>query len=218
MPIVNPINQWLDHHWSLRNQNINRDHVLRVLSDAEYSGLAVEVGTFKAEFAERILQRTAIKTLYCIDPYASYDQYQDRMNHLDLQKVFEIAQQRLTPYGSRARFVRETSDNTSHYWLDSSLDFAYIDGNHSYSFVLSDLNLWWPKVKQGGMIVGDDAFDQLNDPTRNAAGDVPIVWDSSRPNDLSMYGVAKAFVDFAQSKAAQVQFYDNQVFLIKTTC
>ena len=30
---------------------------------------------------------------------------------------------------------------------DESIDFAYIDANHSYEHVLEDVSLWWPKVR-----------------------------------------------------------------------
>lgn len=215
MAITYPIDQWLADHWSRRDQNLHRDHVLRVLADSGFSE-GVEVGTFRAEFAERILQRTAVKKLYCIDPYQSYNEYQDLINFFDLQSVFEEAQRRLAPYGDRYKFVRTTSDKCVNYWIDGSLDFAYIDGNHSYNYVLADLEMWWPKIKHGGMIIGDDAFDKLDDPNRDTNGDISIVWDYSRPNDLCMYGVTKAFVDFAQAKSVPVIFHDTQAFLIKT--
>lgn len=41
---------------------------------------------------------------------------------------------------------------------DGSIDFIFIDGNHSYEYVLEDLELYYPKVKNGGVITGDDYF------------------------------------------------------------
>ena len=49
-----------------------------------------------------------------------------------------------------------TSEQASNLFADNSLDFVYIDGNHKYEYVLQDLNLWYPKVKQGGYLMGDD--------------------------------------------------------------
>ena len=34
---------------------------------------------------------------------------------------------------------------------DESLDFCFIDGNHSYEFVKEDIELYLPKVKKGGL-------------------------------------------------------------------
>ena len=38
------------------------------------------------------------------------------------------------------------------------VDFIYIDGNHSYDFVKRDIELYYPKVKDGGVIGGHDIY------------------------------------------------------------
>jgi len=44
----------------------------------------------------------------------------------------------------------------SRIYKDKSLDFVFIDANHSYDSVINDLNAWFPKVKSGGHIAGHD--------------------------------------------------------------
>ena len=39
---------------------------------------------------------------------------------------------------------------------DESLDFVYIDADHSYEFVKDDIEYWTKKVKKGGLVGGDD--------------------------------------------------------------
>jgi predicted O-methyltransferase YrrM len=41
---------------------------------------------------------------------------------------------------------------------DDSLDWVYIDADHSYESVRRDLAAYLPKVKAGGLITGDDYF------------------------------------------------------------
>jgi cephalosporin hydroxylase len=41
-------------------------------------------------------------------------------------------------------------------FADEYFDWIYIDGNHQYEFVLLDLESYYPKVKAGGFLVGDD--------------------------------------------------------------
>jgi hypothetical protein len=41
-------------------------------------------------------------------------------------------------------------------FTNSSLDFVFIDANHSYEAVLSDLHAWWPKIRPGGLLAGHD--------------------------------------------------------------
>ena len=42
---------------------------------------------------------------------------------------------------------------------DGSLDFVYIDGDHSYDSCKEDINMWLPKIKQGGIIAGHDYLE-----------------------------------------------------------
>ena len=35
-------------------------------------------------------------------------------------------------------------------------DFIYIDADHSYEACKLDLESYWPKLKQGGIMMGDD--------------------------------------------------------------
>lgn len=39
---------------------------------------------------------------------------------------------------------------------DNSLDFVFIDGDHSYQGCSQDISAWWPKVKPGGILAGHD--------------------------------------------------------------
>ena len=43
-------------------------------------------------------------------------------------------------------------------YADHSLDFVYIDADHSYASVVEDINAWKNKVKQGGFIAGHDSY------------------------------------------------------------
>ena len=39
---------------------------------------------------------------------------------------------------------------------DETLDFVYIDGDHTAKGITIDLFVWVPKVKRGGLVCGDD--------------------------------------------------------------
>ena len=44
---------------------------------------------------------------------------------------------------------------------DNSIDFVYVDARHDYKGVLEDLRLYWPKVRQGGILAGHDYLNQV---------------------------------------------------------
>ena len=62
----------------------------------------------------------------------------------------------IEPLKSVINPIRMTSVEASKLYEDESLDFVYIDGAHDYDSVYDDIQHWFPKVKVGGYIGGDD--------------------------------------------------------------
>jgi hypothetical protein len=54
------------------------------------------------------------------------------------------------------RPLRETSLSASTHFKDASLDFVFIDADHSYESVKADIDAWLPKVRHGGILAGHD--------------------------------------------------------------
>ena len=44
-------------------------------------------------------------------------------------------------------------------FADQSLDFIYVDASHKFADALADIEAWWPKLKLGGLMAGDDYFN-----------------------------------------------------------
>ena len=59
--------------------------------------------------------------------------------------------------------VRKKSSDAVEMFEDNSIDFLFVDGNHEYEYVLEDLRNYYPKVKPGGIICGDDYFMSAKD-------------------------------------------------------
>jgi hypothetical protein len=165
------------------------------------NGICVEVGTWEGGFSEGILNVPATTKLYCVDPYKHFenDEYPDGMNSLSqtqFDSLFERTQKKLTTrFGNRVEFIRKSSSDAVSNFPDESLDFVYIDGNHDYKYVLQDLTIWYPKIKPGGYLCGDDVYSRnLNEHDHN--GNVKRVWNSTC---WGYYGTYKALVDFGKS-------------------
>lgn len=54
------------------------------------------------------------------------------------------------------KIYREYSFDAVKHFRDNYFDFIYIDADHTYSACLRDIKDWYPKVKKGGVLLGDD--------------------------------------------------------------
>ena len=140
--------------------------------------VGVEIGVSQGVNAESIIKTLHIKHLFLVDPYGSYI---DDGRLYDYSWVENIAKKRLEKFSNITTFLKMGSDEAADL-IPDELDFVYIDGNHSYIQVKRDVDNYFPKVKDGGVLGGND-FD-LN--VHN--GLVNAVIEFCVENRLHLYG------------------------------
>lgn len=125
--------------------------------------LGVEVGTDHGKYAQQLLEGIPGLKLYCIDPWIAYTEGAEHHSQEEVDKIYKEAKDRLlerTSNGDLQRYscsiIRDTSMQALQDFSDNSLDFVFIDGNHSYDYVLEDITEWTKKVKPGGIVSGHD--------------------------------------------------------------
>jgi predicted O-methyltransferase YrrM len=100
--------------------------------------------------------------LYGVDNYKPYyDVFEAReVSELesDMIKAESLLKQKHSPYKDKIKFFECSSVEAANYIDDESLDFIFIDADHSYESVLQDLTIWYPKLKQGGLLTGHDYY------------------------------------------------------------
>jgi len=131
--------------------------------------VGAEIGVRRGANAKNILKYLDIKKLYLIDPYAKYLDNEEVSKEVDyspwpkrvgvINSIFNEAKANIVEWENVVEWIIDISSLASLNIEDNELDFVYIDGNHAYKNVLEDINLYWPKVKIGGLISGHD-FDR----------------------------------------------------------
>lgn len=67
-----------------------------------------------------------------------------------------VCRKRCAPFGSRARIIKGWTDEAATQVDDASLDFVFIDADHSEEGCRRDILAWLPKIKPTGWILGHD--------------------------------------------------------------
>lgn len=96
--------------------------------------------------------------LYAVDLWRNYEGYREHVSDTEYSEILEDAKKRLK--GKNVEFLQMDSCLASHEIKNGTLDFIFIDGNHSYDACYRDLTCWYDKVKSGGVISGHDFFDR----------------------------------------------------------
>ena len=131
-----------------------------------YTGVGVEVGVHSAIFTKKLLSRWTKGEIIGVDCWELQESgYTDLANaSQDTQDLRYLqALEAIKPFSDRCSLLRKFSVDASKDFEDDSLDFVFIDANHSYSGCLEDIKAWEPKVKKdGGIICGHDFVDAPN--------------------------------------------------------
>lgn len=133
-----------------------RSDITKILNQHKLHGIGVEIGVKKGLFSKTLLDNWDCKQLFLIDPWCEQDKtvYDETMH--DHSQDLEDCKALLKDYTSKYEIIREYSHHAHRHFDDESIDFIYIDGNHSYDAVLNDLELWYPKLVKNGIMSGDD--------------------------------------------------------------
>lgn len=126
------------------------------------NGIGAEVGVWKGMFSRRLLQGTAPAELHLVDPWAFSAEFPQRRYGgaaVSDQKGMDTIYRDVAAAfqkNPRVKIHRLRSADAAPQFPDAYFDWVYIDGDHSYQAVLQDLRLWYPKIRIGGLLAGDD--------------------------------------------------------------
>lgn len=133
--------------------NVGRDDLAACFRACGFT-VGVELGVEQGAYAEVLCRANPGVHLYCVDAWRTYPGYRDHVTQAKLDGFFESTKQRLAAFN--VTFKRDWSIGASGAFSEGSLDFVFIDANHTLPHVIADLHAWSPKVKRGGIIAGHD--------------------------------------------------------------
>lgn len=132
-------------------------------------GLIVELGVYggRALFSMGAVVDPQKVRVFGIDPWstvASLAGEHDSINQaawsaMDHEAIHRKFWQKHMEFatGGNVYVIRDLAEHAVTLFADGSIDLLHIDGNHSDEASWKDVSLWYPKVRQGGTIVFDDA-------------------------------------------------------------
>lgn len=127
-------------------------------------GVGVELGVWRGDFSERLLRATRPTALHLVDPWRFVeapdyaDAWYGGAQARDQAAMDEICAgvRRRFARQARVHILRETSQVAARSFQPGSLDWVYVDGDHTHDAVLTDLRAYLPLLRGGGVLAGDD--------------------------------------------------------------
>ena len=156
---------WIRHQRSKQLVVDRANELLKRLPEGEVRG--AEVGVFSGRMSKLLLERPDL-CLMMVDSWegfgAAYGEKSDWHARLTQkqQDDYMKAAIRNTQFADNRRLVlRERSLDVAASCEPNSLDFVFLDADHSQEAVRADIAAWWPAVKGGGLLGGHDYCDEF---------------------------------------------------------
>lgn len=128
-------------------------------------GVGAELGVFKGEFSQHLLNACQPKKLYLIDAwweiygeyYPDWGEYTN-FGKLKTRDAYELAREVANKHIQNTEVEICIGDDLKvlSNMPDEYLDWVYVDSSHDYQHTIDELNLLVKKIKQCGLITGHD--------------------------------------------------------------
>jgi len=123
---------------------------------------AAEIGVAQGHLSSFLIGNvTSIVEYFAVDPFLGGYDPRDIMSKIltsvgNPKTWSEAVQFKLSKFGCKFALFAGFSKDAVQLIDDRSLDAVFVDGEHTKSGVETDFKLWWPKLKDGGIMVFDD--------------------------------------------------------------
>lgn len=115
-----------------------------------------ELGVRHGDTSEHLLTNLPGLELILVDPYMPYLDLGYQFTVAEQYNIMIAAMKRLSPFSSRISWRIKTSLEASFEVQDKSLNFVFIDAEHTFKAAMLDILVWASKVMPGGLLCGHD--------------------------------------------------------------
>lgn len=142
-------------------RRLRRWNVLARLATGKGWRIGAELGVFRGETFFHLLATCpdlAMVGVDCWEPKPEKDGIEGGRSYArhDLDSHYAAVREKTAPYGSRAVLLRMNTVDAAAHFPDGHFDFVFIDADHTYEGVRSDIAAWLPKIRPGGTMLGHD--------------------------------------------------------------
>ena len=160
-----------------------------------------EVGVFAADLSRELLRADPRLNLVLVDSWEgdgkSYQggsgDWHAALTQDAQDEFFAKTQQRISFANGRALIIKKRSSDAAADIPDASLDFVFIDADHSYAGCKADIESWSGKIKRGGWLCGHDYENP----------------------DFDQFGVTQAVNEFVAQHALKLEIGNHLCWFVK---
>jgi predicted O-methyltransferase YrrM len=156
---LNPVKAYRKSRWKTKVLLAGLRHYRRrraLIALLPKKGVGAEIGVWKGDFSARLLRGAQPRKLYLIDPWQHSSHagaWYAQKDHEDMARIREAVIRR---FAHDERVVVMPVRSLDGAEQVGQLDWAYLDGDHTYDAVSADLRTFWPLIRDGGCLAGDD--------------------------------------------------------------
>ncbi len=156
---------------------------LKLIQKNNYKNI-LEIGSYRGDLTYFLCKNLKDIKLTSIDPYLEYQA--ENNVYVKSEQMIELKNNLINSLSKEIEtkkfsMIQKKSSDCFNIIEDKSFDFIFIDGDHSYEACLSDLENYYDKVRDGGIIC-------LHDYNRKTVPGVKLAVDEfSSKRNISLY-------------------------------
>lgn len=139
----------------------------RYVAAAKDGDNSIEIGVFlgrsTAYMGVEIINSQKNIKHYALDHFLGNPEHQEKENpnyipEIENNEMKDVFLKNIEPVKNVIVTVAKDSIEASKDFENNFFQFIFIDGHHGYEESLNDIKMWWPKLKNGGIMAGHDLW------------------------------------------------------------